>query len=137
MILNKAHQIKLKPTTSQEIFFRKSCGVARFSFNWALAKWKEDYQNGIKQSAYSLIKYLNTIKKEQFPWMQETGKCCQQYAIHNLENAFKKMWKGKAGYPKFKKKGQKDSFVAVDHRSSFKQHDNKIWILRLGGVKCW
>jgi len=24
----KAHQIKLNPTKSQEIFFRKSCGVA-------------------------------------------------------------------------------------------------------------
>jgi len=132
----KAHEIKLRPTKSQDIFFRKSCGVARFAFNWALNKWQEDYKNGVKQSAYSLIKHLNSIKKTEFTWMQETGKCCSQYAIHHVEHAFKKMWKEKGGYPKFKKKGQKDSFVAIEKYNDFKQINNRIWIPRLGWVKC-
>jgi putative transposase len=132
----KAHEIKLYPTKSQEIFFNKSCGVARFAFNWALNKWQEDYKNGVKQSAYSLIKYLNSIKKQDFPWMQDTGKTCSQYAIHNVEAAYKKMWKQKTGYPKFKKKGAKESFVAVENHQSFKQKDFKIKIPRLGYVKC-
>ena len=102
--MHKAHKIQLNPTKSQEIFFRKSCGAARFSHNWALAKWKSDYELGIRQSAYTLIKHLNSIKKIDFEWMQETGKCAQQYAIHNVEAAFKNMWKEKSGYPKFKKK---------------------------------
>lgn len=132
----KTHQIKLYPTKKQTRFFKQSCGVARFAYNWGLNKWQEDYNNGIKQSAYSLIKYLNSIKKTQFPWMQETGKTCSQYAIHNLESAFKKMWKEKSGYPKFKKKGCKDSFVAVENKKDFKQKHNKIWIPRLGWVRC-
>lgn len=132
----KAHEIKLKPTKSQKIFFRKSCGVARFAYNWGLAKWQQDYKNGVKQSAYSLIKHLNSIKKTEFPWMQETGKTCSQYAIHNVEAAYKKMWKEKSGYPKFKKKGAKDSFVAVENRQAFKQQNYKIRIPRLGWVKC-
>jgi putative transposase len=41
MTFYKSHKIKLYPTKTQEIFFKKSCGVARFSYNWALAKWKE------------------------------------------------------------------------------------------------
>jgi putative transposase len=40
MTFYKSHKIKLYPTKTQEIFFKKSCGVARFSYNWALAKWK-------------------------------------------------------------------------------------------------
>lgn len=134
--MNKVHKIKLYPTKSQERLFRQSCGVARFAYNWALAKWKEDYENGIKQSAYSLIKHLNSIKREEFPWMQETGKTCSQYAIHNLEKAYKKMWKEGAGYPKFKKKGVKDSFVAVENKQQFKQKAFKIWVPRIGWVKC-
>ena len=86
--MHKAHKIQLSPTKAQEIFFKKSCGVARFSFNWALDKWKTDYANGIKQSAYTLIKHLNSIKKTEFKWMQETGKCAPQYAIHNVEAAW-------------------------------------------------
>ena len=101
----KSHVIKLNPTKTQRVFFAKSCGVARFAHNWGLNKWKEDYEKGISHTAYSLIKYLNSIKYEDFPWMQETGKCASQYALHNLESAYKKMWKENKGYPKFKKKG--------------------------------
>lgn len=130
--MNKAHQIKLKPTFSQEIFFKKSCGVARFTFNWALEKWLHDPTS----SAYSLIRYLNSIKRKEFPWMQETGKCASQYAIHNLEYAFKQNLCGLSNPPKFKKKGDKDSFVASENKEQFKQKDHKLWIPRLGWVKC-
>lgn len=134
--MNSAHVIKLIPTKSQEVFFRKSCGVARFSYNWALEKWKTDYKIGVKQSAYALIKHLNSIKRREFPWMQETGKCASQYAIHNLERAYKNMWTQKKCYPKFKRKGIRDSFVAVENSNSFKQKNFKIWVPRLGWVKC-
>lgn len=132
----KAHKIKLNHTKSQDIFFRKSCGVSRFSYNWALAKWKELYESGEITSAYSLIKLQNSIKRRDYPWMLEVGKCAPQYAIHNLESAFKKMWKEKSGHPKFKKKGVKDGFLAIENRLHFKQKDFKIWIPRLGWVKC-
>lgn len=135
--MTKSHVIKLNPTKAQRVFFAKSCGVARFAYNWGLNKWKEDYENGIKQSAYSLIKHLNSIKREEFPWMQETGKCASQYALHNLESAYKKMWKEGKGYPKFKKKGQKDSFLCVENNIVFKQQNHKIWVPRLGWVKCY
>lgn len=134
--MNKAHKIKLYPTKSQEEFFRKSCGVARFAYNWALVKWQENYENGIKNNAYKLIKHLNSIKKTEFPWMREVGKCAPQHAIHNLESAHKKMFKYGTGKPKFKKKGVKDSFVSVENKEQFKQKDHKIWIPRLGWVKC-
>lgn len=134
--MNKSHKIKLYPTKAQEISLRKSCGVARFAYNWALNKWSEDYKNGIKWTAYGLIKYLNSIKRIEFVWMQETSKTCSQYAIHNVHSAFKNMWKGNAKYPKFKKKGIKDSFVAVENKEQFNQKDFKIHIPRIGKIKC-
>lgn len=48
----------------------------------------------------------------------------------------KKMWKEGAGYPKFKKKGVRDSYVAVENCASFKQKEGKIWLPRIGWVKC-
>ena len=96
-MIHKAHKIKLNPTKSQKIFFEKSFGVSRFTYNWALNKWREDYVKGIKQSAYSLIKHINSIKRQEFPWMMEVGKTCCQYPIHNVDAAFKKMWKDKKG----------------------------------------
>lgn len=55
----KAHQIQLITTKSQRTLLHKSFGVRRYSYNWALAKWKEMYENGEKPSAYSLIKIQN------------------------------------------------------------------------------
>lgn len=132
----KAHKIKLYPTKKQEKLFRQSCGVARFAYNWALGKSQEEYKNGVKWSAYSLVKQLNSIKKEKFPWMQETSKTCSQYAIHNMESAFNKMWRENKGFPKFKKKGCNDSFVAVESAHQFGQKAFKIHIPRVGKIKC-
>lgn len=132
----KAHVIKLKPTKAQETFFRKSSGVARFTYNWALTKRKEDYEKGIKWRAYDLVKHLNSIKKDEFPWMLEVAKTCCQYPIHNLQSAYHKMWKEQSGWPRFKKRGVKDTFVAVQGKKQFKQSDFRIWVPRLGWVKC-
>lgn len=133
----KAHQIKLYPTKSQEILLKKSCGVARYSYNWALNKWNELYKSGEKPSAYSLIKLQNSIKKNEMPFFTEVSKNAPQYAIHNVEKAFKNFFNKNASYPKFKKKGKsKDSFVAVENGLKLKQSDFKIHIPRIGKIKC-
>lgn len=70
------------------------------------------------------------------PFYLEVNKCAVQYAIHNVEAAYKKMWKDKSGYPKFKKRSSRDSYVAVENRQTFKQSNKKIWLPRIGWVKC-
>jgi putative transposase len=134
--MNKAHSIQLIPTQAQKMLLHKSFGIARHSFNWALDAWKKQYKRGKKPSAMSLIKLQNSIKKKAFSFYSEVSKTAPQYAIWNVEAAYKKMWKEKSGYPKFKKKGVKDSFVAVENSVAFKQQKNKIWIPRIGWVKC-
>lgn len=132
----KAHQIKLYPTKAQQVLLHKSFGVARHSYNWALGTWKKWYKKGERPSAYSLIKHQNSIKREQTPFYLEVSKTTPQYAIHNVEKAFKRFFDKKAKYPKFKKKGVRDSFVAIENSVSFKQKDKKIRLPRIGWVKC-
>jgi putative transposase len=134
--LNKAHQIQLKPTKAQVSLLHQSFGCKRHSYNWALSKWQELYKLGEKPSAMSLIKLQNSIKKVEMPFYLDVNKCAVQYAIWDVEVAYKKMWKEKTGYPKFKKKGVKDSYVAVENNVGFKQKDKKIWLPRIGWVKC-
>lgn len=115
--MHRAHKIKLQPTKEQEQYFARSCGVARFAFNWALAEWKRQYEAGGKPSEISLRKQLNSIKATEFPWMSEVTKCAPQQAIKNVgtafQNFFRRVKQGKkTGYPKFKKKGLHDSFRA-------------------------
>lgn len=115
--MHRAHKIRLMPTQEQAIYFAKSCGVARHAYNWALAQWKQQYEAGGKPSEMSLRKQYNAIKPTEFPWALEVTKNAPQQAIKNLGTAFQNFFRNvkqgkKPGYPKFKKKGVRDSFRA-------------------------
>jgi transposase len=67
---------------------------------------------GGKTSEGECRKELNALKKGKYPWMCEATKCAVQLAIKNdFANAMKHFrGKEKFGFPRFKKKGQNDSF---------------------------
>jgi putative transposase len=128
-----AHKIRLQPTCKQETHFRQACGVSRFTYNWALAKWIEQYEAGKKPSGYSLKKEFNAIKKAEFPWVYDVTKyACQQPFIF-LQKAFVNFFRGNAHYPTFKKKGVHDSFyIGNDH---IQVKGKRIRLPLLGWVK--
>lgn len=128
-----SHKIQLSPNNKQSTYFSKACGVARFAYNWALNEWKLEYDAGLKPNETALRRKLNSIKKEQFPWMFEVTKNAPQMSIIHLGEAFKRFFKGVAKYPKFKKKGFHDSFTLTNDQ--FKVTENKIKIPHIGWVK--
>lgn len=103
-----SHKIRLNPTEEQAEFFRRSCGVARFAYNWGLARWIEAYEAGGKPSANALKKEFNAIKGEQFPWVREVSGRCTEWGFARLGRAFQGFFRrvaagGEApGYPRFK-----------------------------------
>ena len=44
-------------------------GVARVTYNWARACWKEQYSAGNTPNEAALRRELNAVKKVEFPWM--------------------------------------------------------------------
>ena len=105
-----AHKIRIYPSREQEQFLKKSCGVARFAYNWGLAEWQNQYKNGRKPNHFMLEKLFNSIKKQEFPFVNEVSCCCYQCAFSNLAKEYKNFFDGLANYPKFKKKGVHNSF---------------------------
>ena len=144
-----AHKIELIPTTAQQEYFQKACGVSRFAYNWALANWNSQYQewkeaeeeakkNGTvnplsKPKEYELRKQFNEIKGEQYPFVKEITKCAVQQSIKDVGVAFVRFFKKTSDYPQFHKKGRHDSFY-MDN-VSFKVVDKRIHIPKLGWVK--
>ena len=107
----RAHKIRLYPNNKQATYFSKACGVARFAYNWALEEWKRRLEAGEKVTEGALRKELNSIKREQFPWMLEVTKCAPQLAIKDdLNSAFRNYFAKRAGFPQFRKKGVNDRF---------------------------
>lgn len=124
MILS--HKIRIYPNREQEQFLKKSCGVARFAYNWGLAEWKNRYKNGEKPNRFKLDKLFNSIKKKEFPFVCEVSKCCSQIAFTNLGRAYKKFFDRCAKYPKFKKKGIHDSFGLANNCFSISNKHVKL-----------
>ena len=135
MIL-RAHKIRLYPNNQQATYFAKACGVARFAYNWALARAKELYEqdNTYRFNEAALRRELNAIKAEQFPWMLEVTKCAPQLAIRDdLNSAFKNFFAKRADFPKFHKKGVDDSFALSNDQ--FKIKNTHVQIPKLGDVR--
>ncbi len=128
-----AHEIRLVPTVKQEQYFARACGVARFTYNWALAEWKRRYEAGENSSGLTLRKYFNSIRREQFPWTYEVHRDCTSQPFANLQKAFVGLFKKKTKYPRFKRKGQHDVFYVANDRLIVESTRAKLPVL--GWVK--
>lgn len=125
-----AHKIALDPTQAQAEYFARACGVARFGWNWALARWQQEYalwreyRCGPKPSEMWLRREFNALKDE-LPWLRDVTKNAPQQAIKNLGAAFANFLEGRAKYPKFKKKGRSNDSFRTDPGTD-KQHPNAV-----------
>ena len=97
-------RIRLIPTEEQEILFRKSAGIARWSWNYFLNKQIEHYclfKQGLVEKSYikegDIRKEITQLKKlEEYNWLGE---------VKDADLAFKRFFNKTCNYPKFKKKG--------------------------------
>ena len=131
MILS--HRIALDPTVEQSIALSRACGVARFTWNWALDAWNKAYEAGEKTSANGLKLAWNKIKHDLFPWVVESCKDANQQPFSNLNTAFQRFFKKQAGRPSFKKKGQHDSFYVSNDK--FAVYEGVVRLPVIGKVR--
>lgn len=129
----RAHKIQLDPTVKQVRYFTRACGVARFSWNWALAEWKRQYESGEKPSGMTLKKQFNAIRHTEFPWSGEVLRDATARPFANLDKAFNNFFRKKSRFPRFKKKGIRDSFYMANDK--FKTLELSIRIPKLGWVR--
>lgn len=131
-----AIKIRLKPTKEQEILFRKSCGVARWSYNYFLAeseKYYAEHKKTLKES--EVRKHINNVlKPTTHTWLKEVGCNVMKQAVRDADLALKRWLKGISGKPKFKRKHKcKDSFYV--NYESLKRTKDGFRGERLGNVK--
>lgn len=106
----RAYKYRISPTSSQKELIHKHCGSVRFLYNLALETKTTAYLGSkVNLSRYDLQKQMVDLKKE-LPWLKETNSQSLQVALLNLDTAYSNFFKGKAGFPKFKKKSNRGSF---------------------------
>ncbi len=134
----QAFKYELMPTGEQQRDMRCFAGSCRFVFNKALALQKERYQRGEKKLGYAgLCKLLTAWRNgTETPWLADAPTHPLQQTLKDLERAYANFFAKRADFPRFKKKGQSDSFRYPDPKQiKLDQANSRIFLPKLGWLR--
>ena len=120
MKINKAYKFRLYPNEQQKILINKTFGCTRLVYNHYLNKKQELYKNERKTiSAYECIKDLKNLCME-YPFLKEIDSMSLRCVLFDLDNAYNNFFKEKIGYPKYKRKYDRNSYRTNFITSTYK-----------------
>lgn len=134
----QAFNYELRPTGEQQRDMRRFAGSCRFVFNTALALQKERHERGEKKVGYAgLCKLLTAWRNSaETAWLADAPAHPLQQTLKDLERAYANFFAKRADVPRFKKKGQHDSFRYPDPKQiRLDQGNNRIFLPKLGWVR--
>jgi len=111
-MIQKAFKYRIYPTPEQKQLLAQHFGHCRFVYNWGLKQKNQQYQEkGKSESCIELINKLTQLKKqEETSWLKDVNAQSLQMSLRNLDNAFTCFFREKKGFPKFKKRNNRQSF---------------------------
>lgn len=136
MQLLQAYRFELKPNGELQRLLRRFAGSCRYVYNRALDLQQERHKAGEKKLGYAaLCKALTEWKAQpETLWLNETPSQALQQALKNLERAYKNFFEKRADFPRFKKKGQSDSF-RYPQGVKLEQGNSRIFLPKLGWIR--
>lgn len=135
MLIRKAFKFELIPNGAQIRKMKQFAGCSRFVFNKALAYQNEQYEqdNSFKVNYYEMCKRLTEWKKE-LVWLKDCYNGVLQQSLKDLDQGFKNFFAKRANFPKFKKKGSKESF-RFPRGCKLEQQNNRIYLPKIGWTR--
>lgn len=125
----KAYKVRLYPNEDQQIFFAKSFGCTRFIWNKMLSDKIEYYQ-----ATKNELKNTPAGYKKQFEWLKEVDSLALANVQQNLRAAYAKFFKQGLGFPKFKKKGQRDSYTTNNQKGTVAITNSTVKLPKIGHI---
>lgn len=125
--MKKGLEIRLYPSKEQRVLIDKTLGCSRFVYNHVLALKKElweDYKLSFNPNLKSFKEEWPFLIKVPSQALANSYMDCMT-AFNNFFNSFKGKSKAEQKFPKFHKKGQKDSFRIAATKTS-KGYDLRI-----------
>ncbi|MCQ9425851.1 transposase [Pseudomonas sp. LJDD11] len=134
----QAFKYELMPDGQQERQMRRFAGSCRFAFNKALALQKERHEQGENKLGYAgLCKLLTEWRNSpQTAWLADAPVHPLQQSLKDLERAYTNFFAKRADFPRFKKKGQRDSFRYPDPKQiKLDQTNSRLFLPKLGWLR--
>ena len=140
----RAIKVRLYPNKMQEQELNKVLGCYRFVYNHMLARRKDAYEVEKKSLSYNELSeyFFNVLRKdEQYAWLAEQNSAVMQQAIKQMDGAYQNFFKQGNGFPKFKRRKDKQSALftknTISTRNTFEtKHITLIKSLKNIKFKC-
>ena len=131
----KGYKFPIYPNKDQIELLNKTFGCVRYVWNKALGevKYEHEYYNAHKDlntitpatppnvTGYGLVNRLISYKRNpDTQWLNEVSSVALQQTMLHLGSAFSTFFKTRKGFPKFKKKTNKQSFTLMKNSFRFK-----------------
>jgi putative transposase len=132
MLQHKAYKFRIYPSAAQEELFRRTIGCCRLVYNLCLdqRKLERERSHPRKLTQFDQIKELTALKYDA-EFLREVPHHPLVQSIMDLHKAFKNFFEGRAGFPKFRRKGENDSFRYPDAKQ-FKIEESRIFLPKAG-----
>ena len=123
----RAYHFELIPNQEQKVLLDKHFGCIRYVFNHFLNERKEQYQINKKSDNYYVQAAALTElkKKEETAWLKEVNSQSLQFSLKCLDSAYVNFFAGRAKFPKFKSKKNKNTFTVPQFATL---EGNKLYI---------
>lgn len=134
-MIRKAFKFEIMPNGAQIRKMKQFCGCSRFVFNRALVYRNEQYEAD-KSFKFSYNKIANLLPewKRELTWLKDCHSQVLQQALKDLESSFKNFFAKRSDFPKFKRKGEKDSF-RFPQGCKLEQQNNRIYLPKIGWIR--
>lgn len=139
MIFTKTFKFRLRPKHKQKSQFAQSAGASRWVYNRGLDRRNQLWEK--EKRSLSLFDQNNELvllkKEESTSWLKEIHSQVLQQALNDLNQAFDHFFrrvknKEVPGYPRFRCKGENDSFR---YPQGVKVEKDLVWLPKIGWVK--
>jgi putative transposase len=114
MIIHKGHRFRLDLNEAQESLCSRTAGICRFLWNLALEQRSMAWAHGRHSVGYNAQSGELADLKGYAPWIADAPHHCLQQTLRDLDRAFQNFFAGRAAYPTFRKKFQRDRFRFPD-----------------------
>lgn len=132
----KSIKVQLCPNDKQSTLLHQSAGVARWAYNWTLAKQKEYYNQTKTFTPDGILrKELTQLKQtDEYKWLYDYSNNITKKAVIDACDAYIKFFNKKSKYPRFKsKKKTRPSFFQDGYKIKF--NSTHVRLEKIGRVK--
>ena len=133
-MVERAYKYRFYPTDAQKVALAQTFGCARYVYNWGLATRTEAYRESRESPGYcALSAALTQLKREPDKlFLTEVSSVPLQQSLRHLDRAFANFFEKRAGYPKFKKKHNRQSLTYT--RAAFSWNGETLKLAKTPGA---